>query len=58
MLNVGFVGVGAMGNHMATHVLNSGKFKDVYAYDLSKAAVNKIKGFRKLSTTRGAKTWR
>ena len=42
MLNVGFVGVGAMGNHMATHVLNSGKFKDVYAYDLSKAAVNKM----------------
>ena len=42
MLNVGFVGVGAMGNHMATHVLNSGKFKDVYAYDLSKTAVNKM----------------
>lgn len=40
MMNVGFVGVGAMGNHMAGHCIKSGKFKDVYAYDLSKAAVN------------------
>ena len=42
MMNVGFVGVGAMGNHMATHVLNSAKFKDVYVYDLSKSAVNEL----------------
>ncbi len=41
-MNVGFVGVGAMGNHMATHCIKSGKFAAVYAYDLSKAAVNKM----------------
>ena len=41
-MNVGFVGVGAMGNHMATHCVKSGKFDAVYAYDLSKAAVNKM----------------
>lgn len=41
-MNVGFVGVGAMGSHMAGHVLESGKFQDVYAYDLSKSAVNKM----------------
>ena len=43
-MNVGFVGVGAMGNPMATHVLNSGKFDDVYAYDISRAAVKEMVG--------------
>mgnify|MGYP001199205841 FL=1 len=42
MMNVGFVGVGAMGNHMATHVLNSQRFKNVYVYDLSKNAVKDL----------------
>ena len=41
-MNVGFVGVGAMGNPMASHVLDSGKFEAVYAYDLSKQAVAKM----------------
>lgn len=41
-MNVGFVGVGAMGNYMATHCIKSGKFDAVYAYDLDKAAVKKM----------------
>ena len=41
-MNVGFVGVGAMGNPMATHCVNSGKFNAIYAYDLSKSAINKM----------------
>ena len=42
MINVGFVGVGAMGNPMATHVIKSGKFKNVFVYDHSKNAVKKM----------------
>lgn len=42
-MKVGFVGVGAMGNHMATHVMKSGKFEDVYVFDISKAAANAMK---------------
>ncbi len=43
-MRVGFVGVGAMGNPMASHVLDSGQFDDVYVYDLSKSAVGRMDG--------------
>ena len=42
-MKVGFVGVGAMGNHMATHVMKSGKFEDVYVFDIATAASNAMK---------------
>ena len=41
-MKVGFVGVGAMGNHMATHVMVRGKH-EVYVFDLDKAAANRMK---------------
>lgn len=41
-MKIGFVGLGEMGNPMATHVLKSGKFDDVYGYDIRKAAVARM----------------
>ncbi len=41
-MKVGFVGVGAMGNPMATHVLKSGRFDDVYVFDITRPAVNRM----------------
>jgi 3-hydroxyisobutyrate dehydrogenase-like beta-hydroxyacid dehydrogenase len=41
-MKVGFVGVGAMGEPMAGHVLKSKKFDDVWVFDLNKAATKGI----------------
>jgi 3-hydroxyisobutyrate dehydrogenase len=41
-MKVGFVGVGAMGNHMATHCMKRGSH-EVWVYDVAKAAANAMK---------------
>jgi 3-hydroxyisobutyrate dehydrogenase-like beta-hydroxyacid dehydrogenase len=41
-MKVGFVGVGAMGNHMATHCMKRGGY-EVWVYDIAKAAANAMK---------------
>lgn len=41
-MKVGFVGVGAMGEPMAGHVLKSKKFDEVWVFDLNKAATKGI----------------
>jgi pyrroline-5-carboxylate reductase len=42
VMKVGFVGVGAMGEPMAGHVLKSKKFDEVWVYDINKAATKGI----------------
>jgi 3-hydroxyisobutyrate dehydrogenase-like beta-hydroxyacid dehydrogenase len=41
-MKVGFVGVGAMGNHMATHVMKRGGY-EVWVYDIDKKAADAMK---------------
>lgn len=41
-MKVGFVGVGAMGEPMAGHVIKSKKFAEVWVFDINKAAVKGI----------------
>lgn len=41
-MKVGFVGVGAMGEPMAGHVIKSKKFDEVWVFDINKAAVKGI----------------
>lgn len=41
-MKVGFVGIGAMGEPMAGHVIKSKKFDDVWVFDINKAATKGI----------------
>lgn len=64
-MKVGFVGVGAMGEPMAGHVLKSKKFEEVWVYDINKAATKGIakqgakfaKSLEQLATTCDPSWW-
>ena len=50
-MKVGFVGVGAMGNHMAGHVMKRGGY-EVWVYDIDSKAANAMKSTKSLRISR------